>query len=615
MKPRPQILTGNQAIACAAFDSGVALGIGYPGTPSTEVLETLGGLDAARAQWATNEKVALEVAFGVAISGRRAIVTMKHVGLNVAADPLFTASYTGIDGGLVVMVADDPGMHSSQNEQDSRHYAEAAKLPMLEPADSQEAYDFTRLAFELSERFDTPVLIRTTTRISHSKGIVTRGKADSPKREVSPPDDVAKYVMLPVNARKRHVVVEERMDRLGAWVEESEITGLDESDGYASERSSGPVGRPDGVITSGASYQYVREVAPGLSVLKLGMVWPLPIDAIRRFAASVRQLYVVEELDPFIETHLRAEGIALVGKERFPILGELSPALVAEGLGMYLETSGGWADLAPRPPTMCAGCPHRGVFWVLKKLGLTVAGDIGCYTLGASPPLGSMDTCVCMGAAVGVARGIEKAGVGPSKVVGVIGDSTFLHSGITGLLDMVYNGSEGTLLILDNGTTAMTGRQEHPGTGRNLAGEPAPKVDLEALVRSLGVEDVAVVDPYDMSAFEAAVRRALANRGPSVVIARHPCMLIPQEPGAKLCVDSTACNACGLCLKLGCPAMSKVEVERGGKPRVMPRIDPLQCTGCGVCAALCKREALVPEAPADTGSPDPGGAKKGKESR
>ncbi len=595
-----QILTGNQAIARAALDSGVALGIGYPGTPSTEVLETLGKLDGDRAQWATNEKVAMEVALGVALAGRRAIVTMKHVGLNVAADPLFTASYTGISGGLVVMVADDPGMHSSQNEQDSRHYAEAAKLPMLEPSDSQEAYDLTRLAFELSERFDTPVLLRTTTRLSHSKGIVSFSNAVTKIPAASPPRDATKYVMLPVNARKRHAIVEERLERLTDWIEEdSKLTRLDKGD------------RAVGVITSGVSYQYVREVDPEASVLKLGMVWPLPMKKIRDFAGSVKQLYVVEELDPFLETHVAAEGMTVIGKDAFPILGEFTPRIVAEGLGQYFPAASSGSSLAPRPPAMCPGCPHRGVFWVLKKLHLTVAGDIGCYTLGASPPLGSMDTCICMGAAVGVARGIETAGVDASNVVGVIGDSTFLHSGITGLLDMVYNGSSGTLLILDNGTTAMTGTQEHPGTGKNLAGERAPAVDLEALVRSLGVKDVAVVDPYEIKQFETAVKHAVENKGPSVIIARHPCMLLPQEAGAKVEVDEERCNACGLCLMLGCPAMTKTEVELGGKVRAQPEIDALQCSGCAVCLELCNRNALKrSEAPKKPGSAEKPGARK-----
>lgn len=585
------ILTGNQAIAYAARDAGVALGIGYPGTPSTEVLETLGKLAGDVAQWATNEKVALEVGIGVAYAGRRAIVTMKHVGLNVAADPLFTASYTGVYGGLLIMVADDPGMHSSQNEQDSRHYARAAKLPMLEPSDSQEAYDFTRLAFELSEHFDTPVLLRTTTRLSHSKSIVRPRDAETETPEARPPADAAKHVMLPVNARKRHVVVEERMKMFAQWVEASDLTRAEFRD------------RAVGVVTSGIDYQYVREVAPQASTLKLGMVWPLPVDSIRDFAASMETVYVVEELDPFLEENVRQAGVVVIGKERFPILGELNPAIVAAGLGVERQAPGAehpattpdTTALPMRPPVMCPGCPHRPVFSVLKKLKIAVTGDIGCYTLGATPPLSSMDTCLCMGSAVGLARGIEKAGVDSNRVVGVIGDSTFLHSGMTGLLDMVYNRSHGTLIILDNHTTAMTGRQEHPGTGRSLIGEPAPEVDLEKLVRGIGVEHVAVVDPYDIDAFEEKVRASLSFDGPSVIIARHACMLIPQELGPRTVADQELCTACGLCLGIGCPAMSRVEVERKGKTRQMPEIDLSMCASCGVCRALCKFDALKEE--------------------
>lgn len=580
------ILTGNQAIAHAARDADVALGMGYPGTPSTETLETLGSLAGDTAQWAPNEKVAFEVALGVAYSGRRALVTMKHVGLNVAADPLFTASYTGVYGGLVIMVADDPGMHSSQNEQDSRHYARAAKLPMLEPSDSQEAYDFTRLAFALSEQFDTPVLLRSTTRLSHSKGIVRPRPADTDVPQPVPPADAAKHVMLPVNARKRHVIVEQRMKALAEWVETSDLT--------RPEYRGGDVG----VVTSGVAYQYVREVAPDVSTLKLGMVWPLPTGAFKEFAKKVTTCYAVEELDPFLEDNLRIAGVDVTGKDRFPLLGELSPALVAAGLGFdqtpeAAECAVG--GLPPRPPIMCAGCPHRPVFSVLKKLKLTVTGDIGCYTLGATPPLSSMDTCVCMGAAIGLARGVEKAGVDPRRVVGAIGDSTFLHSGLTGLLDMVYNRSRATILILDNGTTAMTGRQEHPGTGKSLIGEPAPQASLAGIAHALGVEDVSVIDPYDIVAFEAQVRESVAFDGPSVIIARRACILIPQERGPKTVLNEELCTACGLCLGLGCPAISKIEIERKGKMRSIPQIDTLMCAGCGVCRAVCKFDALKDE--------------------
>ncbi len=577
------ILTGNQAIARAARDAGVALGIGYPGTPSTETLETLATLDGGTAQWAPNEKVALEVGLGVAFGGRRALVTMKHVGLNVAADPLFTAAYTGVAGGLVVLVADDPGMHSSQNEQDSRHYARAAKVPLLEPSDSQEAYEFTRLAFRLSEQFDTPVLLRTTTRLSHGKSTVRpAGEADAPGAPKAPADP-SKYVMIPAFATQRHRVVEQRLRDLRAWAETAAITRAAYRD------------RAVGVITSGINYQYVREVMPDASILKLGLVFPLPLEAIRAFAAQVQTLYVVEELDPIIEESLHAAGIAVIGKERFPLCGEFTPSVVAQGLGLDVAEMPALADLPTRPPAMCPSCPHRGVFHILKKLKLTVTGDIGCYTLGVGAPLNAMDTCVCMGASVGVARGLEMAGVDPATVVGVIGDSTFLHSGITGLLDMVYNGSRATLIIMDNGTTAMTGRQEHPGTGKTLGGAAAPQVDLDALCRALGVPDVAVVDPYDLKAVEAQVQHAQAFHGPSVIITRRPCMLIPHEVRPKVALTEENCKLCGACLRIGCPAISKVGIEQHGKVRYRPAIDPLLCNGCAVCASLCPFDALHPQ--------------------
>jgi indolepyruvate ferredoxin oxidoreductase alpha subunit len=576
------IVTGNGAIARAARDAGAALGIGYPGTPSTEVLETLATLEGGNAQWAPNEKVALEVGLGVAIGGRRAIVTMKHVGLNVAADPLFTAAYTGIAGGLVVLVADDPGMHSSQNEQDSRHYARAAKAPMLEPADSQEAYDFTRLAFRLSEEFDTPVLLRTTTRLSHGKSTLRPSDPETNIPTAAPPNDQAKYVMVPANAKKRHVIVEDHLRRLREWAEVSELTRAEYRD------------RKVGVVTSGINYQYVREVAPEASVLKLGMVHPLPLEAIKRFAAQVETLYVVEELDLIIEEQLRAAGLAVIGKERFPTCGEFTPTIVAKGLGLEVTDGPSLAGLPVRPPAMCPGCPHRAVFWTLKRNKLTVTGDIGCYTLGVMPPLQAMDTCICMGAAIGVARGLEVSGVDPGKMVGVIGDSTFLHSGITPLLDMVYNRSRCTILILDNGTTAMTGRQEHPGTGKALDGAEAPRVDLVALVRALGVPDVAVLDPYDLKEFDNGVKRALAFEGLSVIIARRPCMLIPHEDRPEVQLLEDACQFCGTCLRLGCPAISKEEVEVGGKVKNRPAFDASLCEGCHACATVCPFGALEP---------------------
>jgi indolepyruvate ferredoxin oxidoreductase alpha subunit len=575
------ILTGNAAIAVATRDAGASLGVGYPGTPSTEVLENLTTLENAKAQWAPNEKVALEVGIGVSYGGGRALVTMKHVGLNVAADPLFTVSYTGVSGGLVILVADDPGMHSSQNEQDSRHYARASKIPMLEPSDSQEAYDFTRLAFEISEQFDTPVLLRTTTRLSHGKSTVKFSNRDNVtiKEKINNP---MKYVMVPANAKRRHVIVEERTIKLQEYFNAPLLTKTEYRD------------KSIGIITSGISYQYVRDAVPDASVLKLGAVWPLPTEAIADFAKNVDRLFVVEELDPFIEEQLKSAGIDCVGKERFPICGEFNPTVVAVGMGTANPIDSPKNPLPVRPPSMCPGCPHRGVFRTLKRMQITVSGDIGCYTLGVMPPLMAMDSCVCMGASIGVAHGMEKAGVDPSTLVAVIGDSTFLHSGMTGLLDMVYNGSKGTLIILDNGTTAMTGRQDHPGTGKVLSGENAPHLDLLALVKSLGVIDAVVIDPYDIPAVEKSLSHALKYEGPSVIITNRPCMLIPHEKYAQVQVIPDKCKYCGACLSIGCPSISKVGVDVNGKTRIRPQMDQLLCTGCQVCKQMCKFDAISP---------------------
>jgi len=573
-------MTGNQAIATAALDAGVALGVGYPGTPSTEVLEILSKLDGGKAEWAANEKTALEIGAGVSFAGQRAIVTMKHVGLNVAADPLFTISYTGVKGGLVIYVADDPGMHSSQNEQDSRHYARAAKIAMLEPSSSQEAYDFTLKAFELSEKFDTPIILRSTTRVSHGKSfVVTRGKTENDCVTVLP-DNRQKYVMVPAFAKKRHVIVEERQIALAKMLEEdSYFTKIEMNDTKI------------GIITNSAAYNYVKEAAPTASILKLGITNPLPVEKCKDFAAKFEKLYVVEELDPIIERDLKAAGISnIIGKESFPILGEFNPDIVARGLGVPFDEMP-IDELPQRPPALCAGCPHRSVFTILKKLGLTVSGDIGCYTLGVMPPLGTIDACICMGASIGMAHGMIKAGAQSDKIVAVIGDSTFIHSGITGIVDMVYNKVPSTVIILDNGITAMTGRQENPASGRDIAHASAPAIDIFALIKAIGVVDVKEIDAYNLAAIEEGLRDSLNFDGPSVIIAKRPCMLIPHEDGKKRKVTDK-CIACGSCLKVGCPAIYKQKGEMRGRTVDIPVIDAAQCRGCDLCKQVCPVSAI-----------------------
>jgi indolepyruvate ferredoxin oxidoreductase alpha subunit len=569
----PTLLSGNEAIAHGAWEAGVVVGVGYPGTPSTEILESLVGMPGVSCEWAPNEKVALEVVIGASLAGARAVATMKHVGLNVASDALMTAAYTGVGGGLVVVVADDPGMHSSQNEQDSRRWGPFGKVVVLEPSDSPEALAMTRDAFELSERLDMPVLVRTTTRLSHSKGLAEVGE----RREVerSPyRTRRAKWVMMPAGARGRRRDLESRLVAAKA---------ASEAYGYTVAELHDP---SIGVVTSGVVFQYVREALPHASTLKIGMTFPLPEERIRAFAASVARLVVVEELDPYLGDALRAMGLP-VEDVVLPRIGELSAAIVSEAFGApVLPTREPMDDLSPRPPMLCAGCPHRGVFAALREMDAVVTGDIGCYTLGALAPLGAMDTCVCMGASIGMAHGFAKvSGATDRPVVAVIGDSTFAHSGLTGLLGSVFNGGTETVVILDNRTTAMTGHQDNPFTGRTLSGAPAPEVDIETVVRALGVRDVRTVDPNLLRPTEKALREAVAAPEVSVVIAKAPCVLLTRERGEPFAIDTEKCNACGFCIRLGCPAIGRGENSRA-------RIDADLCVGCRQCVQVCRCGAI-----------------------
>ncbi len=572
-----QLMLGNEAVARGLYEAGCAFVSSYPGTPSTEITEAAAKYKEIYAEWAPNEKVAMESAFGAALAGKRSFCGMKHVGLNVAADPLFTIAYTGINAGMVIGVADDAGMHSSQNEQDSRHYARAAKLPMLEPSDSAEGLEFAKLAYTLSEQFDTPVLLKMCTRVSHSQSVVETAERQTPPAHAYEKNG-AKYIMMPGNAIRRHPVVEERMRKLAQWAEETEINrvepGTDDSIGF---------------ITSSTCYQYVKEAfGDKYPVFKLGMVYPLPDAKLKGFAAQVSRVVVVEELDDFIESHCLSLGIEVEGKSLFGYLGELSQNIVAEKLGAVC-TSGPKLDVAvpPRPPVMCAGCPHRGLFYILKKLGLTVLGDIGCYTLGAVAPLGAIDTTICMGASVSGIHGFNKmeGDQGPGKTVAVIGDSTFMHSGITGLVNIAYNESSSTVIILDNSITGMTGHQQNPTTGYNLKGDPCTKIDLESLCHAVGIGRVRVVDPYDLAACEATIKEELAVQEASVIISRRPCALLKyvKHPGP-ITADPVKCVGCKSCMKIGCPAISIVD----GKAS----IDATLCVGCGVCGQLCKFGAL-----------------------
>ncbi|MBR1527988.1 MAG: indolepyruvate ferredoxin oxidoreductase subunit alpha [Oscillospiraceae bacterium] len=572
-----ELLIGNAAVARGLYEAGVQVVSSYPGTPSTEITEFAATYDDIYCEWAPNEKVAMEAAFGASLRGVRTACAMKHVGLNVAADPLFTLSYTGVTGGLVVCVADDPGMHSSQNEQDSRHYAIGAKVPMLEPADSSECKEFAKLAFEISEKFDTPCLLRMCTRIAHAQSVVEledRVVPECPAYEKNP----AKYIMAPANAIKRHPVVEERTRKLTEYAETASVNRIEIG------------GTQIGIITSGACYQYVKEVfGDAVSILKLGMVNPLPVQKIKAFAQKVDKLYVVEELDGIIESHCKNIGVNVIGKELFTPLGEYSQKSIAAAFGLPAkETVTPDTAVPMRPPVMCSGCPHRGMFYVLSKNKITVLGDIGCYTLGSAAPLCALDSTLCMGASISGLHGYNKASKGETenKSVAVIGDSTFMHSGMTGLANIAYNGSNSTVIILDNSITGMTGHQQNPTTGYNIKGDPATKIDLEALCHALGINRVRVVDPYNLDECEKAVKEELAVAEPSVIISRRPCVLLKYvKPKKPVVVNKDKCRSCKRCMKLGCPS---VHIDADGKAG----IDNTLCVGCGVCEQLCPFDAI-----------------------
>ncbi len=599
MRSKRALLSGNEAVARGAYEAGVRVAAAYPGTPSTEILERISQFPEIYAEWSPNEKVAFDVAAGASMAGARSLAAMKHVGVNVAADSLLTLSYTGLRGGLLLVSADDPGMHSSQNEQDNRYYAKFAQIPMLEPADSQEAKDFTLLGLDLSERFDTPVLLRLTTRISHSKGPVALGK----RREHAPQGfikDPPKWVMVPGYARARHPLVLERLARLRRFAERSRINRVEWGD------------RKVGIIASGISYQYAKEVLPSASFLKLGISYPLPPTLISHFASQVKRLIVVEELEPFLEEELRGLGIAVEGKGLFPQTNELNPDLVEEGLRRARilprspkappRSQTKEKDLPPlfsRPPVLCAGCPHMGILHALKELKIVATGDIGCYTLAALPPIQSLDTCIAMGSSIGNALGIEKALQGgpspkiPSKVAAVIGDSTFIHGGIPALLDVAYNKGRVMVILLDNRTTAMTGGQDHPGTGVTLKGEPSPKLNLPRLCQVLGIERVREVDPYNLREARAVLKEELNSPFPSVIITNRPCVLLGiGTKGEAYRVDSSRCIGCRLCLQLGCPALQWEPNGEKGQGKGVVRIHALSCNACGLCAQICRQGAI-----------------------
>ena len=575
-----KLMLGNAAVAQGAYEAGVNLVSSYPGTPSTEITENIVKYPEIFVEWAPNEKVAAEVAIGASIAGGRAMSCCKHVGLNVMADPVFTVSYIGANGGLVFAVADDPGMHSSQNEQDSRHYAKASKTMMLEPSDSNECKEFTKQAFALSEQFDIPVFVRLTTRVSHSQSLVEIcERADVPVKDYK--KDVSKHVMMPANAIKRHVYVEERHQKLVTYAENCNLNTVEDN------------GSKIGVICAGIDYQYAKEALQDkVNYLKLGMVYPLPEKLIKDFAKKCDKVYVIEELDPFIEEHCKALGVDVIGKDAFTMLGEYTPEMIAKAiLGVdgkeRVELS---APIPARPPVLCPGCPHRATFYVLKKLGLTVSGDIGCYTLGAIAPLDSVDTTICMGASVSAAHGMAKVRGEEfnKKLVSVIGDSTFIHSGITGLIDIVYNKGANTVIILDNSITGMTGHQDNPTTGKTIRGELTKQVNLITLCKSVGVDRVVVCDPFDVKQFEKVVREETNANEPSVIIAQRPCALLKSVKYEGKCVISDKCRKCKLCMKLGCPAIS---IDKDG----VVKIDASQCNGCGLCVGVCPFSAIEKE--------------------
>ncbi len=571
-----QLMLGNKAVARGLYEAGVCFISSYPGTPSTEVTEEAAKYDEIYCEWAPNEKVAMESAFGASLAGRRSFCAQKHVGLNVAADPLYTMSYTGVNAGMVIVVADDAGMHSSQNEQDSRHHAIAAKVPMIEPSDSAEALEFTKLAYEISEKFDTPVLLKMCTRVAHSQSLVETGDRNVPDFPYE--KNIGKYVMMPGNAKKRHPIVEERTAKLIEYAENCPLNRVEMG------------GTEIGIITGSTSYQYVKEVfGESVSVLKLGMTNPLPNQLIKDFVAKVDKLFVVEELDPIIENHVKALGLSVTGKDLLPVCDEFSQNLIAKAFGKDTADSFALEDAIPnRPPVMCAGCPHRGLFYTLKKNNCTVLGDIGCYTLGAVPPLGAIEMTLCMGASIGAVHGFNKVRGAESenKTVAVIGDSTFMHSGMTGLANVAYNQSNSTIVIVDNSITGMTGHQQNPTTGYNIKGDPAGKIDLEALCKAMGFERVRVVDPYNLKQCDEVLKEELTVAAPSVIISRRPCALLKYvKHNPPLSINRDKCVGCKSCMKIGCPAISM----KDGKAT----IDNTLCVGCNVCSQLCPVKAFV----------------------